>query len=73
MLRLLPVLVVSLESLSGEAKMSGEVLEPGVTTAKAGAVAKDAREAVSGPLVLTESGRSWTLPPPDVPVAPVDP
>jgi vancomycin resistance protein YoaR len=56
----------ALENLSGEAEMSGEALEPEVTTAEAEAVARDAREAVSGPLVLTASGESWALSPADV-------
>ncbi|MEJ7843659.1 MAG: peptidoglycan binding domain-containing protein, partial [Rubrobacter sp.] len=53
----------NLQSLSGEARMYGEVLEPEVTTGEAEAAARDAREAVSGPLVLTDSGKSWTLSP----------
>ncbi len=53
----------NLQSLSGEARMYGEVLEPEVTTGEAEAAARDAREAVSGPLVLTAFGKSLTLSP----------
>ncbi len=56
----------ALEDLSGEAEMSGEALEPEVTTAEAEAVARDAREAVSEPLALTAEGKRWTIPPADV-------
>ena len=52
--------------LSGEAEVSGEVLEPEVTTGEAEAVARDAREAVSGPLVLTAGGERWSIPAADV-------
>ena len=56
----------ALENLSGEAKMSGEVLEPEITTAEAAVAARDAREAVSGPLVLTAGGERWSIPAADV-------
>lgn len=56
----------AMESLSGEAEMSGEVLEPEVTTAEAETAAQDAREAVSGPLVLTAEGKRWSMPPAEV-------
>ncbi len=56
----------ALENLSGEAQMSGEVLHPEVTTDEAEAVARDAREAVSGPLVLTTAEKSWRISPAEV-------
>lgn len=56
----------ALEDLSAEAQMSGEILDPKVTTGEAEAAARDAREAVSRPLVLTAPGKSWTLSPADV-------
>ena len=56
----------ALESLSGKAEMSGEVLEPEVANAEAEAVARNAREAVSGPLVLTAEGKRWSVPPAEV-------
>lgn len=52
----------ALEDLSGTTEMSGTVLRPGITTAEAEAVAGQAREALSGPLVLTAGGRRWTVP-----------
>ena len=56
----------ALESLSGEAEISGEVLEPEVTTDEAEAAAQDARKAAAGPLVLEAEGKRWTLSPADV-------
>ena len=53
----------ALEDLSGRAGMSGEVLEPEITTSDARAVAVRAREAVSEPLVLkTAEGQRWSIP-----------
>jgi vancomycin resistance protein YoaR len=46
--------------------MAGAVLGPEVTTDEAEAAARDAREAVSGPLVLTAAEGSWTLSPADL-------
>lgn len=56
----------ALQSLSDEAELKGEVLEPEVTTREAEAAAGKARRALSGPLVLRAEGRSWTLSPADV-------
>jgi len=56
----------ALEDLSGEAEVSGEILEPEITTAEAKAAARRAREAVSGPLVLEAEGRRWNIPAADV-------
>lgn len=56
----------ALEDLSAEAEMSGTVLRPEVTTDEAEAAARDAREAVSAPLVLAAEGESWTLSPEEV-------
>ncbi len=56
----------ALQSLSYEAELNGEVLEPEITTREAEAAAEKARSALSGPLVLRAQGRSWSLSPEDV-------
>lgn len=56
----------ALENLSGEAEISGKVLEPGVTSGEAEAAARDAREAVSAPLELKAEGERWSIPAADV-------
>ena len=47
--------------LSGEAEVSGRVLEPDVTTGEAEAAASEAEKVVSGPVEFASGGKSWTL------------
>jgi vancomycin resistance protein YoaR len=56
----------AIEDMSGQARLVGEVLEPGVTTAEAQAAAEKARRAVSEQLVFKAEGKSWTLSPADI-------
>jgi vancomycin resistance protein YoaR len=53
----------AIEDMSGEARLRGDVLDPGVTTAEAEAAAKKARGALSEQLMLKAEGKSWTLAP----------
>lgn len=48
---------------SGEAKVAGRVLEPGVTTGEAEEAAAKAEEVVSGPVEFAAGRKSWTLSP----------
>jgi vancomycin resistance protein YoaR len=56
----------AIEDMSGQVKLVGEVLEPGITTAEAQTAAEKARRAVSEQLVFKAEGKSWTLSPADV-------
>lgn len=56
----------AIEDMSGQARLVGDVLEPGITTAEAEAAAKKARSAVSEQLVFKAEGKSWTLSPADI-------
>jgi vancomycin resistance protein YoaR len=56
----------AIEDMSGQAKLVGEVLKPGITTQEAEVAAEKARRAVSEQLVFRAEGRSWTLSPSDV-------
>ena len=53
----------AVESLTGEARIVGEVLEPEITTPEAEEAAEKARRAMSGPLVLAHGGEEWTIDP----------
>ena len=53
----------AIEDMSGKARLRGDVLDPGVTTAEAEAAAKKARGALSEQLMLKAEGKSWTLAP----------
>ena len=56
----------ALAELSPEARASGRVIQPRLTTEEAEAAAREARRAVSGPLVLTAPDESWKLSPAEV-------
>ncbi len=56
----------AIEDMSGQARLVGEVLGPGITTEEAEAAAEKARQAVSEQLVFRAEGKSWTLSPSDV-------
>ena len=56
----------AIESVTGEATIIGEVLEPQVTTAEAETSAKKARGAVSEQLVFNAKDENWTLSPADI-------
>ncbi len=54
------------ESMSGEARVAGEALEPGVLTPAAEEAAGPAEEAMSEPGVLTSGGQEWELSPEEI-------
>ena len=56
----------AIESVTGEATITGDVLEPQVTTAEAETSAKKARGAVSEQLVFNAKDKNWTLSPADI-------
>ncbi len=56
----------AIEDMSGRARLSGDVLEPQITTAEAETAAEKARSAVSEQLVFNAEGKSWTLSPADI-------
>jgi vancomycin resistance protein YoaR len=56
----------SVEDLSGQARLVGDVLEPQITTAEAETAGQKARSAVSEQLVFDAEGKSWTLSPADI-------
>ena len=56
----------AIDDMSGNARLRGDVLDPGVTTAEAEATAKKARGALSEQLMLKSEGESWTLAPADL-------
>ncbi len=56
----------AIRNASGDARLVGETLEPRITTAEAGAAAKEARRAMSGPLVLSYGGKDWTIEPAEI-------
>lgn len=56
----------ALESMSGEAALAGETLEPGVSTPAAQEAARVAGAAMSGPAVLTADGEEWELSPEEI-------
>ena len=56
----------AIEDMSGQARLVGEVLEPGITTQEAETTAQKARGAVSEQLVFRAEGKTWTLSPADV-------
>lgn len=49
--------------MSGEAKIAGDVLKPGINTKEVQAVAAKAKKAVDGQLVFSAEGQQWTLSP----------
>ena len=53
----------AIDDMSGKARLRGESLAPGVTTAEAEAAAKKARGALSEQLVLRAEGESWMVTP----------
>ena len=56
----------AVEDMSGEAKISGDVLEPKVNTQEAEATAEKIRAATSEQLVFKHEDQSWTLSPADI-------
>jgi vancomycin resistance protein YoaR len=56
----------AIDDMSGETRLRGDVLDPGVTTAEAEVAAKKARGALSEELTLKAEGKSWTLSPADL-------
>ena len=56
----------AIEDMSGEARLVGDVLEPGITTEEAEATAEKARRVLSEQLVFRAEGKTWTLSPSDV-------
>jgi vancomycin resistance protein YoaR len=56
----------AIDDMSGKARLRGDVLDPGVVTAEAEAVAKKARGALSEQLTLRAEEKSWTLSPADL-------
>ena len=56
----------AIDDMSGETRLRGDVLDPGVTTAEAEVAAKKARGALSEELTLKAEEKSWTLSPADL-------
>jgi vancomycin resistance protein YoaR len=56
----------AIEDMSGQAKLIGDVLEPGITTQEAETAAEKARLVLSEQLVFRAEGKTWTLSPSDV-------
>lgn len=53
----------SVQDMTGEAEIVGEVLKPEVTTRAAREADEKARKAMDGQLVITAEGQTWTLSP----------
>jgi len=56
----------AIDTMSGRAKLVGEVLKPAIMTQEAEEAAERARRAVSEQLVFRAEGKSWTLSPSDI-------
>jgi vancomycin resistance protein YoaR len=56
----------AIDGMTGEAKLRGEVLGPGITTAEAETAAEKAQGAVAQQLVFEHEDENWTVSPADV-------